>query len=135
MSMKVAEIDKLQYKLTTMEEMFESRQKDLILEFETKLFEQKSGYDRKLAEIKLDGERNDETIKNLQHQLKLQGLESARIEREVQNTDFFLNKVQPISGFTQLVTMMRAIIDDEEQLDRIQNLQTQFFKEISPDQK
>ena len=135
MSMKVAEIDKLQYKLTTMEEMFESRQKDLILEFETKLFEQKSGYDRKLAEIKLDGDRNDETIKNLQHQLKLQGLESARIERELQNTDFFLNKVQPISGFTQLVTMMRAIIDDEEQLDRIQNLQTQFFKEISPDQK
>lgn len=50
-----------------MEEMFESRQKDLILEFETKLFEQKSGYDRKLAEIKLDGDRNDETIKNLQH--------------------------------------------------------------------
>jgi len=83
-----------------MEQTFESRQKDLILEFETKLFEQKSGYDRKLAEIKLDGDRNDETIKNVQHQLKLQGLESARIEREVQNTDFFLNKVQPISGFT-----------------------------------
>ena len=67
MSMKVAEIDKLSYKLSTMEQMFESRQKDLILEFETKLFEQKSGYDKKLTEIKLDGDRNDETIKNLQH--------------------------------------------------------------------
>ena len=41
-------------------------------------------------------------------------LEANRIDKEVQNTDFYLNKVQPISAFTQLVTMMRSVIDDEE---------------------
>ena len=42
------------------------------------------------------------------------GRESHRIDNEVQHTDFFLNKVQPISLFTNQVTMLRSIIDDED---------------------
>ena len=111
---KVNQIDQIKQGMADLEKSFDEKQKELLLQVETKLFESRNVQNRQVTEIKLDNDRNDEVIKNLQHQLKLLGFENAKIEREVQNTDFFLNKVQPISQFSQVVTMMRAIIDDEE---------------------
>ena len=67
----------------------------------------------------------------MEHQSELFTRECNRIIKEVENTDFFLNKVQPISQFTQVVHLMRNVIEDEEQLQRIQDLQDQFFKDMA----
>ena len=61
------------------------------------------------------------------------GREAARIDKEVQNTDFYLNKVEPISHVTQLTNMLRCIIDDEDQLEKITEIQSQFFMDINSD--
>ena len=39
--------------------------------------------------------------------------------------------MQPIAHVTQFISMMRNIIDDEDQLARIQDLQDQFFNDMA----
>ena len=71
-------------------------------------------FDRKIEEIELKHAVLEKKYKEQEHQLEMFGRESHRIDKEVQHTDFFLNKVQPISLFTNQVTMLRSIIDDED---------------------
>ena len=35
-------------------------------------------------------------------------------------TDFYLNRVLPITNFTQMMTTFRSIAEDEEQLKKLQ---------------
>ena len=67
----------------------------------------------------------------MEHQAKLFNTSCENLRKEVENTDFFLNKVQPISNFTQTVHIMRNVIEEDDQLIRIQELQDQFFKDLA----
>ena len=78
----------------------------------------------------------DEKLANMQHQLDILGKDNRRIDQDLQNTDFFLNKVQPIANLTTFFTVLRSVTDDEDQLDRINELQKEFFDSIgNPDQQ
>jgi len=39
-------------------------------------------------------------VRRLQHQQDMINLDTGRLNREIQNTDYYLNKVQPIAQFT-----------------------------------
>ena len=47
-------------------------------------------------------------------------------------TDFYLNRVLPITNFTQMMTTFRSIAEDEEQLKKLQQVQKKFFQDINP---
>ena len=47
-------------------------------------------------------------------------------------TDFYINKVLPVSQFTQLMNVIREIISDEGQLDSLAKLQKKFFYDVAP---
>ena len=64
----------------------------------------------------------DQKLANMQHQLDILGKDNCRIDQELQNTDFFLNKVQPIANLTTFFTVLRSVTDDEDQLDRINEI-------------
>lgn len=85
-----------------------------MVDVETVLLKQKMVHDRKLDEMNTNCSLNDKSILDMKHQLEMFGREATRIDKEVQNTDFYLNKVEPISHVTQLTTMLREIIVDEE---------------------
>lgn len=59
----------------------------------------------------------------MMHQIDLISRDNRRIETEVENTDYYLNKVQPISSFTTMVTLLRSITEEEEHLNRISEIQ------------
>ena len=69
----------------------------------------------------------------MMHQIDLISRDNRRIETEVENTDYYLNKVQPISSFTTMVTLLRSITEEEEHLNRISEIQNQFFKSMQKD--
>ena len=64
----------------------------------------------------------DQKLANMQHQLDILGKDNRRIDQDLQNTDFFLNKVQPIANLTTFFTVLRSVTDDEDQLDRINEI-------------
>ena len=112
----------------------------MTLETETYNFKQKLNkfqleFNHKIDELKLIQDQLDQRYNEQHHQLDMFTRESHRIDKEVQNTDFYLNKVQPISHFTNLVTMLRSVIEDEDQLARIQEMQNGFFTALAPDQE
>ena len=47
-------------------------------------------------------------------------------------TDFYLNRVLPITNFTQMMTTFRSIAEDEEQLKKLQQVQKKFFQDLNP---
>lgn len=51
--------------MADLEKSFDEKQKELLLQVETKLFESRNVQNRQVTEIKLDNDRNDEVIKNL----------------------------------------------------------------------
>ena len=55
-----------------------------------------------------------------------------RLDKELNLTDFYLNKVLPINNFTQTMTTLRTVMDDEEQLEKLKQVQDNFFKELNP---
>lgn len=57
-----------------------------------------------------------EKVSTIQHQVEMVNKDHSRMETELQNTDFFLNKVQPINSFTTMLTLLREVIDDESRL-------------------
>ena len=85
---------------------------------------------RRIDELLHEVEKFNGSIKTIQHQTEMLGRENGRIERELQNTDFFINKVQPISNFTQMISVLQSITDDEDRLARIAEIQSNFFLEI-----
>lgn len=56
-------------------------------------------------ESKIEG--NSDVIKQIKHQFEMINRESTRINKELQDTDYFLNKVQPIATFSQVIMMLR----------------------------
>ena len=56
----------------------------------------------------------DEKLANMQHQLDILGKDNRRIDQDLQNTDFFLNKVQPISNVTTMFTLLRSVMEEED---------------------
>ena len=97
---------------------------------ETKTFEQQTVMSRRIDELLHEVEKFSGSIKAIQHQTEMLGRENGRIERELQNTDFFINKVQPISNFTQMISVLQSITDDEDRLARIAEIQSNFFLKI-----
>ena len=55
-----------------------------------------------------------------------------RLEKEQNMTDFYLNRVLPITNFTQMMTTFRSIAEDEEQLKKLQQVQKKFFQDLIP---
>ena len=55
-----------------------------------------------------------------------------RLEKEMNMTDFYLNKVLPVTSFTQMMTTLRTVTDDEDQLKKLQSIQKEFFKNLCP---
>ena len=47
-------------------------------------------------------------------------------------TDFYLNKVLPVTNFTQMMTTFRSVVEEEEQLKKLQEVQDKFFKGLQP---
>ena len=47
-------------------------------------------------------------------------------------TDFYLNRVLPITNFTQMMTTFRSISEDEEQLKKLKKVQKKFFQDLNP---
>ena len=76
------------------------KDKEIRLDTETQLMKYKTELNRKIDDIKIDINTINETVKRTKHSIEMANLESNRIDREVQNTDFYLNKVQPIANFT-----------------------------------
>ncbi len=62
---KVNQIDSIKQGMADLEKSFDEKQKELLLQVETKLFESKNVQNRQVTELKLDNDRNDEVIKNL----------------------------------------------------------------------
>ena len=55
-----------------------------------------------------------------------------RLDKELNMTDFYLNKMLPITQFTQTMTTLRTVMDDEEQLEKLKKIQEKFFNELDP---
>ena len=47
-------------------------------------------------------------------------------------TDFYLNKVLPINSFTQTMTTLRSVMDEEDQLNKLKKIQDKFFEDLDP---
>ena len=55
-----------------------------------------------------------------------------RLDKELNLTDFYLNKLLPINNFTQTMTTLRTVMDDEEQLEKLKHVQEKFFNGLKP---
>ena len=53
--------------------------------------------------------------------------DTSRISKDISNTDTFINKVLPVQNFTQLMTVLRSVLDEEHQIEALQKLHEQFF--------
>lgn len=123
MAQQVLEIDVAKKKITELDTRMREKEKQMQLENEMFLYKVKLDFDRKIEALELKHVELTKKFDEQAHQLEMFGRETHRIEKEVQHTDYFLNKVQPISLFTNQVTLLRSIIEDEDQLDRIKQLQ------------
>lgn len=54
-------------------------------------------------------------------------LDTLRIRKDLHDTDFVINKVQPVHIFTQLMTVLRSVLNEDEQIKELQKLNKQFF--------
>lgn len=45
-----------------------------------------------------------------------------RLDKEQNMTDFYLNKVLPVTNFTQMMTTFRQFVDEEEQLTKLKEI-------------
>ena len=54
--------------------------------------------------------------------------QNAEIKKDQQLSDFYLNKILPVSQFTQTCNILREFSDDKSQLERIKTLQDNFFE-------
>ena len=55
-----------------------------------------------------------------------------RLDKELNMTDLYLNKMLPIAQFTQTMTTLRTVMDDEDQLEKLKKIQEKFFNELDP---
>ena len=130
-NIKMAEVENIQKKLSLLEKRLQDKEHQINLSVDMKIQEQESRDKLRQKEIKDEVAKCHELVKTMQHQQDMVIKDHSRIEMEVQNTDFFLNKVQPISIFSTMVTLMRNVTDDEDQLNRISEIQDQFFAQIN----
>ena len=72
-------------------------------------------------------------MKSLNHQMEMFNKDFNRLDKEQNMTDFYLNKVLPITNFTQMMTTFRSVVDEEEQLNKLQEVQDKFFKGLQPE--
>ena len=45
--------------------------------------------------------------------------DTSRISKDINNTDTFINKVLPVQNFTQLMTVLRSVLDDEHHIEAL----------------
>lgn len=53
--------------------------------------------------------------------------DTSRISKDISDTDTFINKVLPVQSFTQLMTVLRSVLDEEHHIEALQKLHEQFF--------
>lgn len=61
------------------------------------------------------------------HQMDMIQLDTLKLRNELHETDFVINKIQPLHNFTQLMTVLRSVLNEEMQIKELQKLNKQFF--------
>jgi hypothetical protein len=51
-----------------------------------------------------------------------------RIRNDLHDTDFVINKVQPVHNFTMLLTVLRQVLREEDQIKVMKKLNRKFFE-------
>ena len=65
---------------------------------------------------------SSDTLQTISHQMEMFNKDHNRLDKEVGLTDFYLNKILPINTFTQTLTAIRSVMDEEDQLKKLKKL-------------
>jgi hypothetical protein len=88
--------------------------KTLCSEMETKSLSLTRFVEKKIGKFETSYVTSDDTLQTIKHQLEMFRKDNNRLDKELNMTDFYLNKMLPISQFTQTMTTLRTVMDDEE---------------------
>ena len=122
MSLKLQKAEALSNKIEKVKKDQIEVAKSLSLEVEQK----KKAMERVLEDRLLSYEKtyvtSKETLKTINHQMEMFIKDFNRLDKEQNMTDFYLNKVLPVTNFTQMMTTFRSFVDEEEQLTKLKEV-------------
>jgi hypothetical protein len=56
-----------------------------------------------------------------------------KLDKQIHLTDFYLDKILPVQNFTQLMNVIRNIVSNQEQFEKVEEMRKSFFSNFEDD--